>query len=240
LNHDDKRLYSLNVTVPSSSIECHPLSANIPHLRDTHAVTVYYDGKHEQSLNTFYDATILAPPCRVRSSRVNALWVICCNDAGPWRMVVRRDDTTIHAATRPSRSPDTDGHLDLPVSPVLLPLALLPLVLLVVVVFTIVTPDHVPGRILTLPLVLVLPGYAVTAALFPNRSLGVPERLVFSLGLSVAIVVLGGLLLNVTPFGVRAEAPRDRPPAQRRTGHARSTLRVEPRVRPHRRVTRAW
>ena len=94
----------------------------------------------------------------------------------------------------------------LPVSTVLLPFALLTLVLLVVVAISAVTPDNMPGRILTLPLVLVVPGYALTAAVFPKRSLGVPERLVLSLGLSLVIVVLGGLLLNLTPFGLRASS----------------------------------
>jgi uncharacterized membrane protein len=64
------------------------------------------------------------------------------------------------------------------------------------------TPDNVPGRFLAVPLVLVLPGYALTSALFAKRALGVPERLVFSLALSLVIVILGGLLLNWTPFGL--------------------------------------
>ncbi len=46
-----------------------------------------------------------------------------------------------------------------------------------------------------LPLVLFLPGYAVTAACLPQRSLARVERLLISLGLSVAITVLLGLTL---------------------------------------------
>ena len=84
--------------------------------------------------------------------------------------------------------------------------------ILVVVAITIIAvalafvlpPDWVPGRILTLPLVLVLPGYALTSAAFPGRARGVAERLVFSLALSLIIVILGGLLLNWTPWGLRA------------------------------------
>jgi uncharacterized membrane protein len=67
-----------------------------------------------------------------------------------------------------------------------------------------VPPDWVPGRILTVPLVLVLPGYALTAAMLPKRALGGPERAVFSLGLSLVIVILGGLVLNWAPFGLQA------------------------------------
>ncbi len=59
--------------------------------------------------------------------------------------------------------------------------------------------------IVGLPLVLWLPGYAITAALFPRRALDVPERVAFSVGLSLAVVALGGLALNWTPWGLRAE-----------------------------------
>jgi uncharacterized membrane protein len=86
--------------------------------------------------------------------------------------------------------------------------------ILVVVAITIVavalaftvTPNRVLGRIWTLPLVLLLPGYALTAAMFPRGSLGLPSRLVFSLGLSLVIVILGGLALNWTPFGLHASS----------------------------------
>jgi uncharacterized membrane protein len=54
-----------------------------------------------------------------------------------------------------------------------------------------------------LPLVLFLPGYAITAALFPPRSLGILERLLFSLGLSVSVTALAGLVLNLTPWGLQ-------------------------------------
>jgi uncharacterized membrane protein len=51
-------------------------------------------------------------------------------------------------------------------------------------------------------LVLVLPGYALVAALFPRRSLAAPERLLFIIGLSLTVSVLGGLVLNFTPWGI--------------------------------------
>jgi len=69
-----------------------------------------------------------------------------------------------------------------------------------------VPPGVVLIRISALPLVLVLPGYALTCALFHNRSLGVAERLVYSLGLSLVVVILGGLVLNLTQFGLRASS----------------------------------
>ncbi len=84
--------------------------------------------------------------------------------------------------------------------------AVVAITLVAAVLALLVPPDIALIRILTLPLVLVLPGYALTAALLPNRSLGVAERLMFSLGLSLVVVVLGGLVLNWTPFGLRASS----------------------------------
>lgn len=59
--------------------------------------------------------------------------------------------------------------------------------------------------------VLWLPGYGVIKALFPVRvpiemsieSLDAVERVVLSVGMSLAIVPLVGLVLNYTPWGVR-------------------------------------
>lgn len=67
-------------------------------------------------------------------------------------------------------------------------------------------PSHIPviGIILSLPLVFVLPGYTLTEALFQKRSLDVPHRLLFSLGLSLAIDILSGLILNMLPAGLQA------------------------------------
>ena len=68
-----------------------------------------------------------------------------------------------------------------------------------------------PIRILGLLLVLLLPGYAIVAALFPTRPRdqeGVSghdidwfERLALSFGTSIAIVPLLGLLISLTPWG---------------------------------------
>jgi uncharacterized membrane protein len=56
--------------------------------------------------------------------------------------------------------------------------------------------------LLALPLVFVLPGYALTAVLFPKGGLGLPETLAFSLGLSLATDIVGGLVINLTPQGL--------------------------------------
>jgi hypothetical protein len=62
--------------------------------------------------------------------------------------------------------------------------------------------------VLVLPLVLFLPGYVLVAALFPGRGAGlrVEERALLSIGLSLALVALGGLLLNQTPWGLQTDS----------------------------------
>jgi uncharacterized membrane protein len=60
--------------------------------------------------------------------------------------------------------------------------------------------------LVTLPLALFLPGYALIAAMFPGRTLGFAERLLFSVGLSLTLTVLGGLVLYWTSLGVRPVA----------------------------------
>jgi hypothetical protein len=60
--------------------------------------------------------------------------------------------------------------------------------------------------LLGLPLVLMLPGYALTAALFPQRTLGGTNRALFTLSLSLSTAILCGLVLNRTPWGLRPES----------------------------------
>jgi uncharacterized membrane protein len=57
--------------------------------------------------------------------------------------------------------------------------------------------------LLALPLVIALPGYALLEASFPRRAFGLVERWTLTIGLSVAMTVLGGLVLNLTPWGLR-------------------------------------
>jgi uncharacterized membrane protein len=58
--------------------------------------------------------------------------------------------------------------------------------------------------ILAVPLVLVLPGYALQAMVFPTRGVGIVARAVFTLGLSLAVAAVGGFVLNWTPAGLRS------------------------------------
>lgn len=55
-----------------------------------------------------------------------------------------------------------------------------------------------------LPLVLLLPGYALTFLFFNRNALGNVERVLFGVALSFALTILGGVLLNLTPWGLDA------------------------------------
>jgi len=74
------------------------------------------------------------------------------------------------------------------------------------VVFIVVPPlNATPLRIiLGFPLILFLPGYSLICALFPKKDeMDVIERIALSIGLSIAVVVIIGLVLNYTPWGIR-------------------------------------
>lgn len=83
----------------------------------------------------------------------------------------------------------------------LLVIALASAVLLAVITLL---PDAAVRVALGLPFVLFFPGYTLIAALYPRRDdLDGIERLALSLGLSLAVVPLIGLVLNYLPWGIR-------------------------------------
>ena len=51
--------------------------------------------------------------------------------------------------------------------------------------------------------VLLLPGYSLIKALFPTKELDNIERISLSIGMSLALVLITGLLLNYTPWEIR-------------------------------------
>src|SRR5712692_5933801 len=66
------------------------------------------------------------------------------------------------------------------------------------------TPNSPVRIVLGLPFVLFFPGYVLIAALYPRHSdLDGVERVALSLGLSLAVAPLIGLVLNYTPWGIR-------------------------------------
>jgi uncharacterized membrane protein len=53
-----------------------------------------------------------------------------------------------------------------------------------------------------LPLALFVPGYALTTAFLPSLAQAFPNRLMYALGVSLAVTILTGLLLNLTAEGL--------------------------------------
>ena len=65
--------------------------------------------------------------------------------------------------------------------------------------YPIVYARHILGSIF----VLWLPGYTLIKALFPTKEIDNIERTALSIGMSLALVPIIGLLLNYTPWGIR-------------------------------------
>lgn len=51
--------------------------------------------------------------------------------------------------------------------------------------------------------VIFLPGFTIIKALFPTKELDNIERVALSIGMSLAVVPITGLILNYTPWGIR-------------------------------------
>lgn len=60
--------------------------------------------------------------------------------------------------------------------------------------------------LLGLLLVLALPGYALSAALFPRSDLAVADRALYTLSISLSAVILSGFLLHNSPWGLRPDS----------------------------------
>lgn len=76
---------------------------------------------------------------------------------------------------------------------------------LLIIYLSDIVPALIPLRyVLGSIFVLFLPGYSLIEALYPEeKSLSPLERLALSIGLSLAVIPLIGLLLNYTPWGIR-------------------------------------
>ena len=73
--------------------------------------------------------------------------------------------------------------------------------LIIIITFLPITALRV---VFGLPFLLFLPGYAWVSAFFPRKEqLDRLERILFSTGLSFALVPLTSLVLNITPWGIR-------------------------------------
>lgn len=88
--------------------------------------------------------------------------------------------------------------------PDLISLVLLGIVAVVLAVFGV--DNMVLRTVVGGPLVLIMPGYALTHVAFPARTIGRAERVALSLGLSLIVGVLGGFVLNWLPGGLTRAA----------------------------------
>ena len=83
------------------------------------------------------------------------------------------------------------------------------IILLTIGIVTIYLPilNATPLRYaLPLPLLFFIPGYCIVAAVFPKEGdIDLLERVALSIGISLAVVILIGLTLNFTPWGIRLE-----------------------------------
>lgn len=87
-----------------------------------------------------------------------------------------------------------------------LDLMLIVLFSLLLAAFIYLIPDSPVQIIISIPFIILFPGYSLIATLFPERkSIDTIERLALSLGLSIAVVALIGFGLNYTPFGIRLD-----------------------------------
>lgn len=71
--------------------------------------------------------------------------------------------------------------------------------------------DNVSGlfmvrAVMAVLLVFCLPGYAITFALFPRHRFGLVERLLLAISASVSVAIVGGLILNLLPWGLQASS----------------------------------
>ena len=75
------------------------------------------------------------------------------------------------------------------------------------VIISVLIPSSIVRIILGLPAILLFPGYSFVAALYPGKEdMNNIQRLALSIGVSVALVTLIGLILNYTPWGVGPES----------------------------------
>jgi hypothetical protein len=80
-------------------------------------------------------------------------------------------------------------------------------ILLVLIIFGLAVSGFLPPIIrviLALPFVFIAPGYALMRAIFPEQELKALERFLFVIGLSLGVLILSGLALNITPWGLQA------------------------------------
>ncbi len=66
--------------------------------------------------------------------------------------------------------------------------------------------DPLIRRVAAVVFTTFLPGYALTAALFPRPTIGALERITLTISLSLASATLGAVALNSTPRGIQSDS----------------------------------
>jgi uncharacterized membrane protein len=61
-------------------------------------------------------------------------------------------------------------------------------------------------EILAVAFILIVPGNALMGAIFPTASLTKLERVLYTIGLSLAVVIISGLILNTTQWGLQTKS----------------------------------
>lgn len=80
------------------------------------------------------------------------------------------------------------------------------LVLAAVAIRQLIPENAILSVVMGVPFMLVLPGYALTVALFSGRELGFTVRLLLILGISLIVGIVMGLILHWTPGGLHPAA----------------------------------
>lgn len=86
-------------------------------------------------------------------------------------------------------------------------LVILNLIVVALIVVVEVIPSSAIRTILGVPFALFIPGYVFIAALFPSKEgIRTIERIILSIGASIAVVPLIGLILSYTSWGITLES----------------------------------
>lgn len=70
-------------------------------------------------------------------------------------------------------------------------------------VIALVSPWETVSLLVSLPLCLLLPGYTLTSAIFGGRGPDRPRLLLLTLAISLSVLVVGSIVLNYMPGGIR-------------------------------------
>lgn len=86
-------------------------------------------------------------------------------------------------------------------------LLIINLLIILLIAFIFLAPDSIFRVILGVPFLLFFPGYALISLLYPRKNEpSFLERFILSLGLSIVIIALCGIILNFTGLGINLDS----------------------------------